>query len=404
MNASPRHLGLDGLRAIAVLLVIGRHLEPAGSDTPALVRSLLRFWRRGGWVGVDLFFVLSGFLVAGLLLREYRQHGRLALGRFYLRRGLKIYPAFYLFLALTLPLAALLGLPPVTTPAALLSEGCFLQSYLPGAWNHTWSLAVEEHFYLLLPLGLALLLWRAPAGTDPFRPLGVLSLALAGLLLMLRVLAARGQAYDPYLHLFPTHLRLDALGLGVAVAYYYHCHGPAFHRILGPHRQLLTLLGIALLAPAFFCRVERSPWIYTVGLSLFALASVALLCGLLLSPPRGGVLPRGVAVVGAHSYSIYLWHMPVILWGPPLLERCGVRLGGGGAAAWAVGGSLVVGMLMARLGERPVRRWRDRCLPTLAGEPAAPACSRHFAACGVALARRGASATPQAAKTRVAIT
>jgi peptidoglycan/LPS O-acetylase OafA/YrhL len=371
---TPRHLGLDGLRAVAVLLVIGRHLEPAGNDTAAWLRSLLRLWRRGGWVGVDLFFVLSGFLVAGLLLRAYQQNGRLDLGRFYLRRSLKIYPAFYLFLALTLPLAAVLGLPPVTTPAALLSEGCFLQSYLPGAWNHTWSLAVEEHFYLLLPLGLALLLWRAPGSADPFRQLGMLSLVLAGVLLVLRVLAARGRAYDPYLHHFPTHLRLDALGLGVAIAYYYHFHGPAFQRILGPQRRLLMLLGIALLAPAFFCRVERSPWVYTFGLSLFALGSVALVCGLLLSPPRGTALGRGLAVVGAHSYSIYLWHMPVILWGPPLLERCGVHLGGGASAAWAVGGSLAVGMVMARLIELPVLRWRDRRLPAqVVGEPAVPA-------------------------------
>ncbi len=363
-----RHLALDLLRAVAVLLVIGRHLEHAGAETPAWARGLLNLWRRGGWIGVDLFFVLSGFLVAGLLLREYQTHGKLALGRFYLRRGLKIYPAFYLFLAVTLPLAPLLGLAPEVTPANIAAECCFLQSYVPGAWNHTWSLAVEEHFYLLLPLGLVLLARRAARGSDPFAPLGKICVALAGLLLGLRVATAWGRPFDPYVNLFPTHLRLDALGIGVALAYYYHCHGPAFIRTLHPYRYLLCAAGCLMLAPAFFCRVERTPWIYTYGLTLFALGSALLLSGLLLIRLHDGSITRAVAQAGAQSYSIYLWHMPVILWGPALLERwAGVRLGALGTAGLAVVGSCAVGILMARVVELPVLYWRDRRFPSRGG-------------------------------------
>ncbi len=357
----PRHVALDLLRALAVLLVIGRHLPPAEDDMP-----LLELWRCGGWVGVDLFFVLSGFLVAGLLFREHQRHGTLALGPFYLRRGLKIYPAFYFFLAVTLPLASLLRLPPAVTPRAIVAEGCFLQSYLRGAWNHTWSLAVEEHFYLLLPLGLLLLLRRP-------RPIGKLILGLAALLLAVRVATAWGRPFAAPRNLFPTHLRLDALGLGVAIAYYYHYHGAAFWHVLGPQRRRLLAAGVILLLPAFLCPLERSPWLYTVGLTLFALASAALVCGALLTRPGEGPLTRGLALVGAHSYSIYLWHMPVILWGPALLERwTGVRLGSAGQCAWALGGSVVVGVLMARLVELPVLHWRDRCFPSRASAPAAP--------------------------------
>jgi peptidoglycan/LPS O-acetylase OafA/YrhL len=362
-NATERHLPLDWLRAAAVLLVIGRHLEPA-QDTPLFLSGLFRIWRRGGWVGVDLFFVLSGFLIAGLLFRAYRQHGTLAVGRFYLRRGLKIYPAFYLFLTLTLPLAAHLGVPPTTTSASVLSECFFLQSYLPGAWNHTWSLAVEEHFYLLLPLLLTALRGRAPASADPFRALGKLYVALALALLALRVATALGRDFLAPVHLFPTHLRLDALGLGVVLAYYHCFHSAAFRHILSPYRYLLIGAGAALLAPAFVFRLEATPWLYTLGLSLFAWASAALLCGLLLLEPSAGPVSRSFALVGAHSYSIYLWHMPVILWGPTLFERwVGVHLGGLGACAWALAGSIGVGVLMARLVEQPVLRWRERRFP-----------------------------------------
>jgi len=101
---------------------------------------------------VDLFFVLSGFLISGLLFSDLTSNGSIALRRFYLRRGLKIYPAFYFFLAGT----SLLW--PVTLPHKfLLSEVFFLQSYLPHIWQHTWSLAVEEHFYFVLPLLLLVL-------------------------------------------------------------------------------------------------------------------------------------------------------------------------------------------------------------------------------------------------------
>jgi peptidoglycan/LPS O-acetylase OafA/YrhL len=147
-----RLAGLDVLRAVAVLLVIGRHAAPCPQQAPAGYRAVVDSWARGGWVGVDLFFVLSGFLIAGLLLREHAARGRIDYGRFLLRRGLKIYPPFWLLLAATVAMWSAAGRTPPATQLA--AELFYVQNYWPGLLPHTWSLAVEEHFYLLLPLVL----------------------------------------------------------------------------------------------------------------------------------------------------------------------------------------------------------------------------------------------------------
>jgi peptidoglycan/LPS O-acetylase OafA/YrhL len=148
-SSQPRYFALDLLRAVAVVLVIGHHADLP--EPPPYLAPVLRALNRGGWVGVDLFFVLSGFLVAGLLFREYAQHGAIDFPNFFIRRGLKIYPPFYLMLAATIVIVRLGGVIPISW-SQILSEALFVQNYGTPFWGHTWSLAVEEHFYLLLPL------------------------------------------------------------------------------------------------------------------------------------------------------------------------------------------------------------------------------------------------------------
>ena len=93
-----RSVTIDVLRAAACLLVLGRHCVALTMFQSAPFRQLGNVWKTGGWVGVDLFFVLSGFLVSGLLFREYQRYGRIVAGRFLIRRGLKIYPGYYALL------------------------------------------------------------------------------------------------------------------------------------------------------------------------------------------------------------------------------------------------------------------------------------------------------------------
>lgn len=115
---------VDALRAVAVLLVMVHHLTPPPAYAPRAGVALIEFAQRPSWFGVDLFFVLSGFLVSGLLFREHRLHGDLRTGRFLIRRGFKIYPSFYIFLFATF----FLGVYPRRAPTNwdLLVNGLFV--------------------------------------------------------------------------------------------------------------------------------------------------------------------------------------------------------------------------------------------------------------------------------------
>ena len=153
-----RMLGLDLLRLLAIVLVLGRHIEVPPDAWHSAFRELFVAWKDNGGLGVDLFFVLSGFLVSGLLFREYITLGDISVTRFYARRAWKIYPSFYFLIAFTY-FYYLYVIGYRIPVGVMFSELFFLQSYLRGAWNQTWSLAVEEHFYIALPL---VLLFLAP--------------------------------------------------------------------------------------------------------------------------------------------------------------------------------------------------------------------------------------------------
>jgi peptidoglycan/LPS O-acetylase OafA/YrhL len=308
---------------------------------------------------VDLFFVLSGFLVSGLLFAEYQRTGSLSPWRFYVRRGFKIYPAFFVFLAVSTAVFACTGLGRLQ----VIAEALFLQNYLPGLWIHTWSLAVEEHFYLALPLVLLVLVRTGPRG-DPFTRLPPLIGCVCLALLSLRLLHAWQASYSNRTCLFPTHLRLDSLLFGVVIAYFRHFHPAAFRSLLHPWRHWLPAAGVLLFVPAFLFPVETTPFLYTVGLTLFYLGAGALLVGALLCGVPENALTRFLAWLGARSYSVYLWHLPVLVWGIPLLERvAGTQFPFAVRALLAVAGSFAFGVVMAQLVENPALTLRDYFFP-----------------------------------------
>lgn len=360
---SNRNWALDCLRLVAVLLVLCRHQIGEPIDASAALWETLR---RGSWVGVDIFFVLSGFLVGGLLFQEHQLRGTLDWRRFLVRRGLKIYPTFYIWLGVFLFGRWANGsLPPVRH---IFGEVFFLQNYLGRLRDHTWSLAVEEHFYLLLVGILAVLAGRKRVSPDPFKHVPMM-VAFVGLLcLSLRLATARwtGDAGDA--PNYWTHLRLDSLAFGVLLAHWRASRPAAVDGWARPRRCKLVLAGLLCLAPAFVLPIETSWWIRTFGFTLNCLGAGALVmaCVDLGAGDAPSRLCRAAAWLGAFSYPIYVWHMEVVL-----RVYAGLHLAAGwsvwSTAAISVIASLCVGVAFGCWVERPVLWLRDRFFPSRSG-------------------------------------
>ena len=358
-----RNWALDCLRLAAVLLVICRHQlgQPEGVLAP-----LWQFVHRGGGVGVDLFFVLSGYLVSGLLFKEYALHRSLDWKRFLVRRGLKIYPAFYLWLAaMLIPLALKGKLPPW---GLIFSEACFVQNYfgtIPPHHFHTWSLAVEEHFYLLLTGLLVFLAWRGRGAANPFSGLPKIVIGMAMIFLGFRLLANRTPLDVHFGLLAWSHLRMDSLAFGVLLAYRAQFHRAELSDWVKEHRLWLVLGGMAALIPAFTLTWEGSWWLRTFGFTCNYLGAGALVLVAALAfesqPPSR--LIRLAAWLGASSYSIYLWHMEVIL---RLHAKMHLALGIPITWTWIITlfACLGVGVFTGWIIEWPILRWRDRLYPS----------------------------------------
>jgi peptidoglycan/LPS O-acetylase OafA/YrhL len=176
--------------------------------------------------------------------------------------------------------------------------------------------------------------------------------------------------YSNLTHLFATHLRIDSLFFGVAISYLYHFHTKTFIRFLAPWRWWLIVGGSLLLVPAFLFQLDQTPLIYTAGFSIFYLGSGMLLVGVLLSSFQRRRFMVFAAGVGAYSYSIYLWHVPVKEWGDPLVEdMIGHPIPFSARAAIYLVAAVVFGILMAKIIEVPALRLRDRWFPRRADGP-----------------------------------
>jgi peptidoglycan/LPS O-acetylase OafA/YrhL len=360
---------LDYLRGMAVLLVLGRHFDPLPTDLGWAARPF-EAWLRCGWVGVDLFFVLSGFLVSGLLMSEYRSSGGVRVGRFLLRRGFKIYPAFYILLAVTALFSVARGRSPAAIP--FLCEALYVQNYGQAVWQHTWTLAVEEHFYLTLGL-VAVIMAAIPAFRRPQVLVGGCVVGMGGALVA-RVLTWELGNRDPGWYC-STHLRFDAFLAGVLLSYLYQYHRQALVRQVRGYRIWVALGGLALVSPCLAYDVAH-PAMLTIGFTALYLGFALILLAALTGTQNPGISVRlglvstPLALIGFHSYSIYLWHIPIRRWLSPAVNRLA---GGPLPGAWELGlylvGSVFVGYSMAKLVELPFLRIRDRYFPSTVQGP-----------------------------------
>jgi peptidoglycan/LPS O-acetylase OafA/YrhL len=350
---------LDVLRAIAVLLVIGRHFDIVG------------WWTMAGWTGVNLFFVLSGFLISGLLFSEFKTRSRIHVGHFLVRRGFKIYPPFYLMIGWTLGMFFIYRRP-VPWPR-FFGEFFFLQNYDYHFWSHTWSLAVEEHFYIALPLLLVILTRVSRNPADPFQALPRIFLAIAVAVLATRLWVAYPLTESAVVRLLRTTYEIDGLLFGVLISYFFHFRRAAFLEFCQRGRPWIALASCTCLAPVFFLDMLQSYFVQTAGHTLLYLGyggvMILAVTGADLAAGKVGktlgVMGEALAYVGRYSYSIYLWHVPVVAWGMDLLARK-QRLPASREAQFLIylGSSLLIGIAMSKLVEYPALKVRDRLFPS----------------------------------------
>jgi peptidoglycan/LPS O-acetylase OafA/YrhL len=278
--------GLDVLRGLAVLLVLLAHVPNRPRPDLGVSEQVLGFFSEIGWVGVDLFYVLSGFLISGLLFKEIKVEGKLNVLRFWWRRGLKIWPCYFLvygtYVATNLYAAHSKGqtaryLHYVET----LRPNClFFQNYSAYEliWPASWSIAVEEHFYFLLPLvlGLILFLARRPSTSQRWTR-GVLALGCLSLVIPVLLRWRTAAAGVPWFETtFPTHLRCDSLLAGVLLRFTKEYMPSVFGRIRLVGRRLCPILLSAAAVLAYHYPLQESPKYYVLGFTLNYLAFTLL--------------------------------------------------------------------------------------------------------------------------------
>jgi peptidoglycan/LPS O-acetylase OafA/YrhL len=332
---------------------------------------------------VDLFFVLSGFLVGGLLLRELRDRGEVDAKRFLVRRIFKIWPSYFLLIGVVFALMSTIDPPRDAAKAFhhVLPNLLQIQNYWISPRIQTWSLAIEEHFYLVLPFVVAF----AGRSNRPGTWIGIVAAILLVGCFALRCLGVARGVTSATDFVFPTHLRLDSLFAGVLLAYAYHYHADALRR-LTPWRAWLAVAGIALVSPMAVIDLHFSPFVVTVGFTLLYLGYGLLLLAALLPTLEATSSSRGasawvvvlLAAVGRVSYPMYLWFPDVqtLLGRLGLPPQCPARLAAistspsvGPGVWWIVTqvcyvvATVAVGYLMTVTVEKPGLALRDRLFP-----------------------------------------
>lgn len=366
---APRVVELDILRGVAILLVVFFH-SPSEHGASGVLRPLDLLMHRIGWSGVDLFFVLSGYLIGGLLFSELKRNHRLDAARFLVRRMLRIWPAYYALLFFVLARTTYESGGDFGSAWSASWPAFFhIQNFLHGSRDQLWSLAVEEHFYLALPL----FLWLATRNKSEIKSLPIIpitSAILCVVCLVGRIVITLTTDIDARLR---TDLSFDALFFGVNLAYLKAYNPAILHKVAAKRRLIFCTAWVLFLPAAFAPGFVRSTVGYTGAYLGYALILVCFIFGNKTdwvgrwSTSRSA---RWVAVIGASSYSIYLWHRDTSWWAYEGALALGHKLGLPTELTWLfhtlayAAACIIPGMLLGHLIETPVLRLRERFFPS----------------------------------------
>jgi peptidoglycan/LPS O-acetylase OafA/YrhL len=330
------------------------------------LRNLADFLRDFGHTGVDLFFVLSGFLVSGLLFAEFKLTQSVNIRRFLIRRALKLYPAFYFFLLFSILFR--IGLGDQIGTANIIAEVLFVQNYFNGVWSHTWSLAVEEHFYLLLALGIAALI-KSPFSSRPLSFVPIMYVVMLCLVLTFRYQVFHSGTFTFRTHRCPTHLQIDSLMFGVVLSYAVHFWKSTIEVV----RRFKSLILLASMVSLVGSQLLGGVWGYTLGHPLLYFGFGGFVIVAATCTWSSSFFLTGLGFVGAHSYSIYLWHTVVLVMGRIALQKLpAVGIVG---FSWEVKAivyiiaTIVVGVVLSKVIEIPILNIRDTLFPSLLKSP-----------------------------------
>jgi peptidoglycan/LPS O-acetylase OafA/YrhL len=322
-----------------------------------------------GFLGVDVFLVLSGFLITLLLLGELASTGRVAVRAFWMRRARRLLPA----LILVLLAVACFGAFVATDDEALGLRGDLLGSLFyvqnwrlvlsgasyftqfgsPSPLRHMWSLAIEEQWYLVWPLllfGIMKITRRDLRAVTAI----ILALAVGSALLMAALYHEGGDASRAY---YGTDTRAQALLIGAALAVLFSVRSGPRSRAATAGLQVSGAVGLAFLVWVVVEQSERWTTLYRGGFSLVAVASAALIAGAMTTGPVRSLLSvPPLPAIGLISYGLYLWHWPIFVWLSP--DRTGLE--GHRLLALRLVVTFAVAILSFRLVERPIREQRFR--------------------------------------------
>jgi peptidoglycan/LPS O-acetylase OafA/YrhL len=357
--------GLTHLRALAITLVFFYHYGLF--DHPPWVERVGAF----GWTGVDLFFVLSGFLISRQLFRSIAKSGSFSLSEFYFKRLLRILPAYFVVLACYFWFRwthEREALPPLWKFLTF-TQNLGLDLRTSGTFSHAWSLCIEEQFYLLLPLILlALLAMGARRRAFWLLPLIFALGFVTRLLVYLTHLTPLSQATNFDLAwyewiYYPTWSRLDGLVVGIALAALNQFRPMWFARVTA-HGHLLLSLAIALWVGAYWLFVEPE----SLPASVVAFPAIAIVYGALLSASLSPACLlarhswRPTHWLATLSYAFYLSHKACVHIAQRGLARAGLAANGNIMFVCCLAASLLGALALHLTVERPFLRWRDRVL------------------------------------------